>query len=108
MNQVVPDNDTRCQKCGAGSETLCFGGVGDWRNKVMCERCHHVWHMHPRQIQALAAQQLGVPEPALAEVDARSQAEFEQVVLGGPNFPDLPEALPVARWLARRLALVRR
>lgn len=37
-----PDNYKECLKCGADFDQLTLGGVGTWRNTIMCDMCGHV------------------------------------------------------------------
>lgn len=105
MSQVrVPVAGESCPKCGAGLDRLVVGGVGDWRNKVICEECLSVTTISMSQVPRLVALQYGISEQAAVLVDQESQREFEQTCLGGEPLKDLPPALPVARWHARRLA----
>lgn len=100
----IPAAGQSCPSCGAGLDALVVGGVGDWRTKILCSSCLEVWMSPPGHITTLVALQYGISEAAARWADAKSQEEFEQVVLGGPVFDDLPEALNTARWHARRLA----
>lgn len=100
----VPTRGSSCPKCVAGLDQLIVGGVGDWRTKIVCQACLTVWMESPGTIAGLAAMQYGMSEEAIRQADQLSQREFESVSMGGQESPDLPPALPIARWHARRLA----
>lgn len=102
----VPTAGAACPQCGAGLDRLVVGGVGDWATKVVCQECWYVWAMPAGHITTLVAIQYGIPEWAAAQADARSQAEFQRITLGGVPDPDFPGVPPAARWHLRRLAQV--
>lgn len=104
----VPVTDLRpymtCPKCRAPLEKLVVGGVGDWRQRILCGTCQHIQAglSFENVILPLVAEKFGISYQAARRADETSQEEYVEVCLGGENFKDLPAMPPVPRWLARR------
>lgn len=94
-----------CPKCGTGLDALLVGGVGSWRNAILCTRCFATQRglNFERVIVPLVALKYGISWEAAHQADQRSEEEFQAVCLGSPPFDDLPGVPVTARWKARRL-----
>lgn len=73
-----------CERCDAELEHLILGGVGDWRNVILCERCFHQRKGVPIDvINKLAARQWGITvaqaEAAQKEADDRYYAALAEI-----------------------------
>lgn len=105
MNQTIPTPGAACTSCAAPLSELVLGGVGDWRNKVLCLKCMHLQdNVRPQDMARLVSLQYGISERDAQAADSRSQEEYESVTLGGQPHGDLPGVPPTTRWHARRLA----
>lgn len=83
MNLINTSPQTReaerfqtCERCDTELDNLIIGGVGDWRNTILCERCFHLRKGVPMAvINQLAAWQWGITlaqaEAAQKEADDR-------------------------------------
>lgn len=94
-----------CPSCGAEIDDLIIGGVGDWRNKIICVRCFKVQKGIPFDeiIVPLAACKHDLSEQSIRNADSISQDEYENIILNGSIRKDLPAVPEKARWLSRRL-----
>lgn len=77
-----------CQKCQAGFEWQLVGGQGDWRNRIMCEKCFNIVYgvPHGRVIVPLVALQYGLSERDAREREEEIQARWVEKVARASQF----------------------